>query len=457
MPRFVFVIIVFLSAINVSFAREIDSTIKNLVKKTGINKQNIGIVIQDLKSGKKIYSLNDDKYFSIASVNKLFLTAAALKYLGNDYRFITTISGSLPDEQGLVKGDLFIKGGGDPLFVSESMWFLVNKLVNLGVKNIEGDIILDDSEFPSENVYEESNSDRAYSARISALSVNFNSIALNLISGSRPRFVLDPDVESIKLDTSSIKNDKRTNINLSMKGNKLFVSGLVNDKAVYDYQTWYRNVSDTKKYFAEVLGLHLKWRGINVLGSIKSGKNNKDSLKLFDVESRRLSDIITEMNKFSSNFIAEQLLRAIAKKQFGDASEVQKSIALINDYLVGLGIDKEGLNIVNGSGFSKKNISKPSELSKFLSKIYASFDVSPEFIASLSIAGIDGTVKKTNKSDFMYGRVRAKTGTLSGVRALAGYFSYKDNNYCFFIVVNDQNAYKMIDWEGRILESALSI
>jgi D-alanyl-D-alanine carboxypeptidase/D-alanyl-D-alanine-endopeptidase (penicillin-binding protein 4) len=442
MPRFVFVIIVFLSAINVSFAREIDSTIKNLVKKTGINKQNIGIVIQDLKSGKKIYSLNDDKYFSIASVNKLFLTAAALKYLGNDYRFITTISGSLPDEQGLVKGDLFIKGGGDPLFVSESMWFLVNKLVNLGVKNIEGDIILDDSEFPSENVYEESNSDRAYSARISALSVNFNSIALNLISGSRPRFVLDPDVESIKLDTSSIKNDKRTNINLSMKGNKLFVSGLVNDKAVYDYQTWYRNVSDTKKYFAEVLGLHLKWRGINVLGSIKSGKNNKDSLKLFDVESRRLSDIITEMNKFSSNFIAEQLLRAIAKKQFGDASEVQKSIALINDYLVGLGIDKEGLNIVNGSGFSKKNISKPSELSKFLSKIYASFDVSPEFIASLSIAGIDGTVKKTNKSDFMYGRVRAKTGTLSGVRALAGYFSYKDNNYCFFIVVNDQNAYK---------------
>lgn len=456
MLRSIFIIIIFLYTFHVCFAGSIDRTIKNLSKKTGIKEQNIGIVIQDLKSGKKVYSLNDDKYFSIASVNKLFLTAAALKYLGNDYRFVTTVSGSLPNEQGFVQGDIFIKGGGDPLFVSESMWFLVNRLVNLGIKSIEGNIILDDSEFPSENVYEESNSDRAYSAKISALSVNFNSIALNLISGPWPRFVLDPEVKSIRLDTTAIKNNNKNNINLSMKGNKLFVSGLVNSKD-YDYQTWYRNVSDTKKYFAEVLELHLKWRGIKVLGSIKSGKNSKESLRLFDVESRRLSDIITEMNKFSSNFIAEQLLRAIAKKQFGDASEVEKTITLINDYLNELGLDKEGFSIVNGSGFSKKNIAKPSELSKFLSKVYASFDVSPEFIASLSIAGVDGTIKKTQNSDFMFSRVRAKTGTLSGVRALAGYFSYKDNNYCFFIVVNDQNAYKMIDWEGRILESALKI
>jgi serine-type D-Ala-D-Ala carboxypeptidase/endopeptidase (penicillin-binding protein 4) len=456
MQRLIFILLLSLCFCNTSFTKDITKTIKNLTKSTGIDKENIGLVVQDLTSGKKIYSLNDDKYFSIASVNKLFLTAAALKYLGKDYRFITAINGSLPNDKGLVNGNIYIKGGGDPLFVSESMWFLVNNLVNLGIKSINGDIILDDTEFPSANVYEESNSDRAYSAKISALSVNFNSIALNMVSGPNPRFVLDPEVSSIKIKDAGIKKNNKNQINLSMKGDTLFISGSI-DKNDYSYKTLYRNVNNTKKYFAEVLELHLKWRGIKLNGSIKSGTNKKESINLFNIESRRLSDIITEMNKFSSNFIAEQLLRAIAKKEFSDASEVNKAIALIENYLKNIGVDSEGVSIVNGSGFSKKNIAKPLELSKFLSKIYLDLNISPEFITSLSVAGFDGTLKNVNDSDFMYAKVRAKTGTLSGVRALAGYFSYKDKTYCFFIVANDRNAYKMIDWEGRILESILGI
>ena len=125
-------------AITLSCVYASDAKMDNVARKTGIKKGNIGIEIYNLTDKKPLYSLNADKLFSIASVNKLFVTAAALKYLGQDYRFKTTVYSELPDATGIINGDLYIKGGGDPLFVSENMWFLVNKLVDMGVKEIRG-------------------------------------------------------------------------------------------------------------------------------------------------------------------------------------------------------------------------------------------------------------------------------------------------------------------------------
>jgi serine-type D-Ala-D-Ala carboxypeptidase/endopeptidase (penicillin-binding protein 4) len=431
-----------------------DQIIDRASSKTKVKKSNIGISVYDLDGKKLIYTLNGDKQYSIASVNKLFITAAALKYLGQDYRFKTTIYGKQPDSAGCVKGNIYIKGGGDPFFVSESMWFLVNSLIDMGVKSIEGDIILDDTSFPPADVYEEGGGDRAYSAKLSALSVNFNSVAISTTSGINPYVSLDPQVPSLQLVDKTKPTSKKTNVEIRRDGNKIIVSGNINNSD-YSNKIIYRNIEDPSSYFGEVLKLHLGWRGVALRGSIKRGKADTGETKLIDIESRRLTEILAEMNKFSTNYVAEQVIRAISDKKFGDASDTNKAIKLISDYLEKMGIDRSGFEIVNGSGFSKMNRIKPNEMIKFLENVYHDFSISPEFINSLSIAGVDGTIRKTHKSDFMTGKLRAKTGTLTGVRSLAGYVNYGDKVYAFIIAANDGNAYLLTDWEGKILESII--
>ena len=432
-----------------------ERTIDNISRKTGIKKSNMGIEIYNITDKKPVYSLNSDKLFSIASVNKLFVTAAALKYLGQDYRFKTTVYSDLPDTAGTINGDLYIKGGGDPLFVSENMWFLVNKLVDMGVSEIKGNIILDDTSFPPADVYEDNgDSDRAYSAKVSSLSVNFNSIAVSATAGKSPSVVLDPQTNMLQLVDNTKRSSKKTNIEMRREGNKIIVSGNLN-QSDYENKIIYRNIDDPSVYFAEVLKLHLKWRGIKNSGSITRGKADTGKTKVFEIESRRLNDIIAEMNKFSNNYIAEQLIRAISDKKFGKASDVDKAINLISNYLKEMGLDKNGFEIVNGSGFSRMNKIKPAEMIKFLDHVYRDFGIAPEFVNSLSIAGVDGTIRRTHKTDFLTGNMRAKTGTLTGVRSLAGYLNYKDKIYAFIIAANDPNAYSLMNLESKVLEDVV--
>lgn len=424
--------------------------IPNILRKAGVNKSDVGIYVYDLNDKKPVYSLNEERPFSIASVNKLFITAAAIKLLGQDFRFRTSVCGQLPDDKGIVTRPLYIKGGGDPIFVSESMWYLVNRLSALGIKTINGDIVLDDTLFPAEEIYEETD-DRAYSAKISSLSVNFNSIALSVISGQRASFFIDPPIGDYDIVDKAKRSKSQTDIVINRVGNNLHVSGNLNN-VEYNDKWIYRNIDDPLLYFGEVLKLHLKWRGVAFNGKIVRGKTPEDTTVLFDVESRRLSEIIMEMNKFSNNFIAEQTIRALACK-VSKKCDVKDAIEAVLDYLDKQGLDRKDFEIVNASGYSRSNKSKPKSFVKFLDKVYNDFEIAPEFMNSLSIAGVDGTIRRSIREKEFKGRLRAKTGTLTGVRSLAGYF-YSDNHvYAFIIVANDPNAHKLLDYEGKILQN----
>ncbi len=424
--------------------------ISDVLKKTHINKRNVGVYVYDLSLGRPIYSFNEDKSFSIASVNKLFITAAAIKLLGQDFRFKTSVYGNVPNRDGVINSALYVKGGGDPIFVSESMWYLVNRLSALGVKKINGNIILDDSLFPAAEIYEETD-DRAYSAKISSLSVNFNSIALSVVSGPRQSFIIDPPLGGYHVVDRSKSSKSQTDVYINRVGENVNVSGNVNN-STYSNKWIYRNIEDPIVNFADVLKLHLKWRGMEFSGKILRGETPKGENVLFDIESRRLSEILMEMNKFSNNFIAEQTIRALACK-ISEKCDVRKAIEAVFKYLTDNGLDERDFSIVNASGYSRSNTSSPRGFVKFLEKVYSDFEIAPEFINSLSIAGVDGTIRRSIKEPEFKGRLRAKTGTLTGVRSLAGYY-YKNNHvYAFIIVANDPNAHKLLDYEGKILQN----
>jgi D-alanyl-D-alanine carboxypeptidase/D-alanyl-D-alanine-endopeptidase (penicillin-binding protein 4) len=330
------------------------------------------------------------------------------------------------------------------------MWYLVNRLSALGIKKIDADIILDDTLFPAAEIYEETD-DRAYSARISSLSVNFNSIALSVISGDKPSFMIDPPIGDYDIVDKARRSRSQTDIGINRVGNQVNVSGNLNN-AEYNNKWIYRNIDDPFVYFSEVLKLHLKWRGIDLNGKIVRGKTPENTTVLFDVESRRLSEIIMEMNKFSNNFIAEQTIRALACK-ISKNCDVNDAIKAVFDYLDKQGLDRRDFDIVNASGYSRSNKAKPKSFVKFLEGVYNDFEIAPEFMNSLSIAGVDGTIRRSIREKEFKGRLRAKTGTLTGVRSLAGYF-YSDNHvYAFIIVANDPNAHKLLDYEGKILQN----
>ena len=440
-----------LAVLSFGLFAQTDLVLDKALKDTGIKKKNVGIAVYDIASGKLVYSINEDKFFSIASVNKLLITALSLKYLGQDFRFKTTISGSRPSTDGDVKGDIYIKGSGDPIFVSENMWYLVNMLCNTGVKSISGDIFLDDSLFPARNIYEE-NGDRAYNAKVSALSVNFNSIAVNVVSGQNHSVSIDPPVSSMKLIDKTESTNANANTEIRRVGDDIVVSGRVSGKD-YGIKTTYRNIDDPISYFEEVLRLHLSWRGIKFTGKVKVGKTPSSSKIIFEMDSRRLNDILVEMNKFSNNFIAEQIMRALVYKVSGSANNDEELQNIVNKYLKETGVDSKSFEVVNASGFSKMNKTKPSDFVKFLSNVYGDFQISPEFVNSLPISGVDGTIRRSLGASSIKGKIRAKTGTLSGVRSIAGYVAGKRNVYSFIIVVNDPAAYNMINWEGKILET----
>lgn len=439
----------FLLSFPVLSSQIVDGQLNKALKKTGIEKKNVGIAIYDLKKDKMVYALNEDKLFSIASVNKLLVTAASLKYLGQDFRFKTTIYGEKPDSDGVIKGDLCIKGAGDPLFVSENMWYLVNTLKNMGVKSIEGNIILDDTLFPAKSIYDE-NGDRAYSAKVSALSVNFNSLAVNIVSGKDPYISMDPEVSNLILVDKTEPSRSKTDVEVRRIDKSIIVSGKINDKNT-GIRSIYRNIDDPAKYFEEVLRLHLSWRNIGLKGRFIVGKRDQALKDLFVMESRRLNDILVEMNKFSNNFIAEQLMRALVYKVTGSVDENALG-RIVGDYLEDKKLNPGSFEVVNASGFSRMNRSKPADFVKFLAAAYNDFHIGPEFINSLPISGVDGTIRRSLGRSGLRGNIRAKTGTLSGIRSLAGYMSGPDAVYAFIIVSNDRDAYKMMDWEGDILE-----
>ncbi|MBN1115320.1 MAG: D-alanyl-D-alanine carboxypeptidase/D-alanyl-D-alanine-endopeptidase [Oligoflexia bacterium] len=428
------------SGINAA-APEIDSARARILRSADISGTDFSLSVYDLKNDKTVYSFNDEKMMSIASVTKLFITAASVSLLGQDFRFMTNVYS--------LGNDIYIEGNGDPLFVSETMWYLVNRLVDIGIKEIRGNIILDESAFATEVIYEDGN-DRAYSAMVSPLSVNFNSIAVNIVSGSNSQVNLDPRVPVINLVDLTKKGKGRTGTGIRRKGNDIVVTGNINTSG-YGLKTVYRNIAAPLKYFTEVLRLHLGWRGIKFSGSVTTGAVPAGATLLFEVESRRLADLLSDMNRFSNNFIAEQLLRAIALKTGGKPANTAIGLDAVRKYLLRMGFSGGDFNIVNASGFSRDNKTTARALVAFLKNMYFDFQAGPEFVNSLAISGMDGTIKKTIGDDKLKGKIRAKSGTMNGIRGLAGYANGKNSVYAFVILANHRNAYKLVDWEGRIL------
>jgi len=388
-------------------------------------------VILDPDSGRVLVSELPDTPRSPASTIKTVTTFAALDMLGPTFTWHTraSVRGSL--QGGVLDGDLILQGGGDPYITLERWWSFAQSLRAKGLRSIRGDIIVDDTAFslpPEDPAAFDGKPNRSYNVLPAALMVNFQTVEFRLAA--------NPDTRRVEISTTpapfnlGIDNDVRF-----APGRCSGATGRVDFKVAsgaWDRVEFSGVLSPhcAERSFSRVLlqpasyafGTFVQlWRelGGDFAGKLRIEPSPADAKPYFTFDSLSLAEIIRLTNKFSSNLMARHLLLTIGSERFGPPATLEKGAASLAEWGAQRGLDLQGLAIDNGSGLSRSTHISALQMARVLSAACRS-RFAPEFMASLPLAGLDGTLRSRMKNS-PAGAVRLKTGHIDGVSGVAGY------------------------------------
>ena len=200
----------------------------------------------------------------------------------------------------------------------------------------------------------------------------------------------------------------------------------------------YRTIVDPLDQFQSVFRMHLKGRGIEVSGEHRSDEAPEGLKMLARKESDALPIVLARMNKHSSNMFAEHVLKAVGAEVYGEPGTTAKGIKVIREYLEELGAHESEFEVVNGSGLTRLSRLRPSHINGVMIDMASDRVLGPEFLASLSIGGVDGTLWTRFRGEGTEGRLRGKTGSLNFVHGLTAYVEGGDGElYAFTFMVNE--------------------
>ncbi|HBQ20773.1 MAG: D-alanyl-D-alanine carboxypeptidase/D-alanyl-D-alanine-endopeptidase [Deltaproteobacteria bacterium GWA2_38_16] len=428
--------------------RDVHRELTKLLSLSPFKDMNVGIKVTSLETNDILFDYHGDLLLKPASNVKLVTTLAALKYLGADYEFKTKVYTDGTIQKGVLQGNLYVKGFGDPEFVSEELWYLVNDLKRNGFQTITGNLVLDDSFFDTVRTVQNGSNhegERAYDAPLGALSVNFNTTAIyvrpNTKVGLKARVIVDPTNSYIKV-INKAKTDSATK-SLSLVVTR--IEGKNQDTIMvtggipinYPEKRYYRNITNPLLYAATLFRRFMKEQGLSIQGKNQFGVVPEKAQEILVHTSKPLRWIVSDLNKISNNFIAEQMLKTMAAELNKSPGTTDKGIDILGNFLKEVGV-KTPYQLVNGSGLSPQNKMSAAQLVDVLKYGYQYFEIFPEYMASMGIVGVDGTVEKRLQGTIAQGKVRVKTGSLTGVSSLSGYLStVKNELLAFSILVND--------------------
>lgn len=412
----------------------------------------VGVQVVNVRTGEEVFARSADDGMSPASTMKVVTAAAALRTLGPSYRFTTDLlTDGEVDAAGVLDGNLYVQGHGDPTLVIEKLWKLVYDLKLEGVQRVAGDLVFDESFFstdyliPGWDKEEDLKRGPSYFPTLSALSLNFNTATLVVAPGhevGKPaRVQLEtPAGTYVQVENEAVTGAARSRrwvgLERTMEPGKVVfkVTGNLPDGA--GTARYYRAVPDPTSQFAAAFKELMDQHGIAIEGRIKRGRAPSTADMLVHLRSPPLSAILMDMNKLSINFIAEQVLRALGAEASGGEGTTEAGLEVVYAYLDELGIERDAVHLVNGSGLSRDIVLPPSVLTAVMVDMAANDQVGHEFAATLAIAGRDGTLWRRLRDD--PGRLRGKTGTIDGVHCLCGYVDAGDGErYAFAFMVND--------------------
>jgi len=429
-------------------SRDLESRIRAVLNSGCIDPGKTGVQVVALKDGTEIFAKNPDLPLKPASNQKLFTSAAALALLKPDYVFPTVFYSTQPIRQGVLDADLYIKGFGAPDLVGEFFWLMVQELYRQGLREVRGDLVVDDTYFdPVERpeVWPSTVPEDSWvNAPVGALSFNYDVVTIRIKPGpsvgSRPLVELIPLAGYFKVNnratTSSGRGRLAVGRGFQQGVNTINVSGSVRlGSAPVEIN---KGVEQPGLYALAAFQELAARQGIVIRGKVRQAPIPAEALELFRFESKPLAAIIRDMNKHSNNFIAETILKTLGAQFVGTPGTTAKGLEVLRDFLIRIGVPSDGMLLADGSGLSHDNRVTARALVQTLRAMNEDFELWPEFLSSLPIAGVDGTLQRRFRKEDLLRKVRAKTGKISGVTTLSGYAVNEANEtFAFAILLND--------------------
>lgn len=412
-------------------AGDLAAQIDALLQHKLLARAQVGVLVVDMATGARVYEKNPDLGLNPASNIKLVTTAAALALLGPEHRYVTRVyarKGALKGKT--IDGDLYLKGGGDPSLVTADLYQLASDLRALGITKVTGGLVVDATAFDRDElppVFDQKEELAAYRAPGGAMSINFGTYVVLARPGDKegdPALVaIDPPVPSIRLkSTATTQSGARNKLKLAIGAAEdgtidVLVEGeLGEDAAPAEYRY---PVARPAEYAGEVFRMVLKQRGIGLgKSSVRVEAVPEDSERLALLRSQPLSVIVRSVNKLSNNYVAEHVLKSLDDHA---PATFAGGLARVRGYLDAIGVPSAGLQLQNGSGLYDANRISAAQLVHLLSAVHRDFRYGSDFLASLPIAGVDGTLRGRMLDGTATRFVRAKTGSLDGVSTLSGY------------------------------------
>jgi len=429
-----------------SYIYALPAGINNIIAKSGLPKSDMSIYIKSAgKNGKELASLNANTVRSPASVIKVLTTYAAVLKLGFDYRWPTEVYTNGSIKNGVLNGDLIVKGYGDPTLSTKDLKSMVANIKAKGIRKVTGNIVIDRSYFSvgtknnsgfDKHTYSPYNAmpdAMMFNERISTICVtpNKNAVTKKVPDGS---YVIKNNLQRVnkpckgryswpafKIDNSAVKPQVVLQGKISNKCGKRNICKVITKP----YHSFYYALKD-----------ELKKSGVSVRGNMRLNKVPKKAKKLFTHYSRSLEKIVSRTAKKSNNLYARHLLLFLGAKMYGAPATLSKGQQAVAYILKSRGaLHKSKLIIDNGCGLSRTSRLTAKGLAYVYDHAYKRYG--SRWMKTLSIAGVDGTIRRRFRGTVVKNRAWMKTGTLNRVKNIGGYVkTRKGKLYTVVILVN---------------------
>jgi D-alanyl-D-alanine carboxypeptidase/D-alanyl-D-alanine-endopeptidase (penicillin-binding protein 4) len=414
-------------------APRLPAAVAQALQQAGIPAANVGIYVHDVASDRPLLAVGEDRPLNPASTIKLLTTFAALDLLGPAYGWNTELYANGPLQGDVLAGDLIMKGYGDPRLTLENFWLMLRALRARGVREIRGNLVLDRSHFAVEDrdaARFDGEPTRPYNTIPDALLVNFKAVRLTFAADNERRALTispEPALPQIQILNNVVLDQEpcgdwlsRLKLTVTDDGQsaRLLFSG--NYSAACGEKVRNYSVLGHTQYVHALFTMLWKELGGVLTGVARDADTPAGAKLLFAHQTQPLADIVRDINKFSNNVMARQLYLNLGAIALGPPATGDKSVRAIKQWLASRKLVFPDLVLENGSGLSRNERITAKNLGQLLHAAYRSA-VMPEFIASLPLVAVDGTMRRRLTSADVAGQAHIKTGTLLGVRAIAGY------------------------------------
>ena len=405
-----------------------------------------------------LLSLNADRPMNPASTMKIVTTYAALEMLGPAFTWKTTLESNATVTGDVLDGDLVLRGAGDPKLVVEHLWSMLRQLRARGVRTIAGDLVLDHSLFgpaPYDPGAFDNEPYRPYNVGPDALLFNFKSVTLHFWPDDAKREVrvgiepllADFAVGPITYGDGPCGDWRAKALADFSRTDRIVFAGAYPGNC--GEQTWNVAVLDHRQYLAAVFRSLWTEVGGTFVGIVRDGMSPADARVLVEHESPSLADVMRDINKYSNNVMARELFLSLSTPSSNLSSPmdaprtpatIERSQRALRAFYDGRNLPMPELIVDNGSGLSRRERVSATSMTNVLEAAWASPSM-PEFVSSLPLVGVDGTMRKRLARDGVAGQAHIKTGTLAEVRAIAGYvLAASGYGYVVVAFVNHPNA-----------------